>query len=146
VPTAVVVPGSSLPNTRERLVRRAERVAQETGAGVVVFSGSGEAGHMRSLWAGPDAELVVEEAATSTAENAARTLPLLLERGVREAFVVCAPVHLVRARWIFRRIYGAHGVQVAFRVARVAPTPGALAWEVAAAAVARRQVRSHLDR
>jgi uncharacterized SAM-binding protein YcdF (DUF218 family) len=142
---AIVVPGSSLSTVRERLVRRAERVARETGSRLVVFSGRGEAEHMREMWSGPEAELVVEETATSTAENAARTLPLLVDRGVREAIVVCAPAHLLRARWIFRSIYGAGGVGVRFRVARIAPTPGALAWEVAAATVARRQVRTHVE-
>jgi len=101
---------------------------------------------MRDLWQGPDVELVLEESATTTAENAALTLPLLLERDVREAIVVCAPAHLIRARWIFRRIYGARGVSVRFRLARVAPTPGAIAWELAASTVARRQVRAYLDR
>jgi uncharacterized SAM-binding protein YcdF (DUF218 family) len=139
---AIVVPGSSLRPVRERLVRKAEAVARETDARLVVLSGRGEAEHMRGIWSGPDAELVVEEDATSTAENAAMTLPLLLQRGVRDAIVVCAPAHVVRARWIFRRIYGAGGVDVRFRVARVAPTPGALAWELAAATVARRQVRT----
>lgn len=146
VATAIVVPGSTVRRTRERLVRGAERAALESGAGIVVFSGVSEAGHMRELWNGPDAEIVVEETATSTAENAARTLPLLLERGVREAIVVCAPAHLLRARWIFRRIYGHHGIAVRFRVARVAPTPGAIAWELAASFVARRQVREHAKR
>jgi uncharacterized SAM-binding protein YcdF (DUF218 family) len=145
VPPAIVVPGSSLTTTRERLVRKAERVAHEAAAELVVFSGRGEATHMRALWRGPGAELLVEDAATSTAENAAHTLPLLVSHGVREAIVVCAPAHLPRARWIFRRIYGAAGIATQFRVARVAPTPGALAWEIAAAAVARRHVRTHVD-
>lgn len=143
---AIVVPGSSVAAVRERLVRAAGRVALASSADLVVLSGAGEAEHMRELWQDPDVELVVEETATSTAENAARTLPLLVERGVREAIVVCAPAHLLRARWIFRRIYGAHGIAVRFRTARVAPTPGAILWELAAAAVARRQVRSHLNR
>jgi uncharacterized SAM-binding protein YcdF (DUF218 family) len=144
--TAIVVPGSTVRRTRERLVREAQRAARDNGASVVVFSGAGEAEHMRELWNGADVELVVEETATSTAENAGRTLPLLLERGVREAIVVCAPAHLIRARWIFRRIYGTRGIAVAFRVARIAPTPGAIAWELAASTVARRQVRAHRDR
>jgi uncharacterized SAM-binding protein YcdF (DUF218 family) len=144
--TAIVVPGSSVARTRERLVGCAERAARDEDATVVVFSGHGEAEHMRRLWRGPDVELVVEETAGSTAENAARTLPLLLERDVRDAVVVCAPVHLARARWIFRRIYGAAGIGLRFRAARVAPTPGALAWELAAATVARRQVRALVDR
>jgi len=139
--TAIIVPGCHLRSARTRLVRRAERLASARGAGLVVFSGEDEAADMRDQWRGPDVELVVEEAATSTAENAALTLPLLLEREVRAAIVVCAPVHLVRARWIFRRLYGAAGIDVRFRVARVAPTPGALVWEIAAATVARRQVR-----
>jgi uncharacterized SAM-binding protein YcdF (DUF218 family) len=146
VPPAVVVPGSVIARTRERLVREAERTVGRTGAALVVFSGRGEAEHMRDLWRGPDVSLVVEGAATTTAENAACTLPMLVERGVREAIVVCAPAHLIRARWIFRRIYGARGVAVSFRPARIAPTPGAIAWELAASTVARRQVRAYLDR
>jgi uncharacterized SAM-binding protein YcdF (DUF218 family) len=146
VTSAIVVPGNTVARTRARLVREAERAARGSGARIVVFSGASEAEHMRGLWNGPAAELVLEEAATSTAENAACTVPLLLERGVSEAIVVSAPAHLVRARWIFRRIYGAHGIAVRFRAARVLPTPGAIAWELAASTVARRQVRSHLDR
>jgi uncharacterized SAM-binding protein YcdF (DUF218 family) len=145
-PPATVVLGTSLSRIRTRLVREAERVAHTVDADVVVFSGAGEAGPMRNIWQGPDVELVVEESATSTAENAAHTLPLLLERGIREAIVVCAPAHYIRARWIFRRIYGAGGIAVGFRLARIAPTPGAIVWELAASTVARRQVRAHLDR
>jgi uncharacterized SAM-binding protein YcdF (DUF218 family) len=146
VSVALVVPGSTVVRARERLVREAERAARDSGARIVVFSGAGEAEHMRDLWDGPEVELVVEETATSTAENAALTLPLLLERGVSEAVVICAPAHLVRARWIFRRIYGARGIAVRFRAARIAPTPGAIVWELAASTAAWRQVRSHLDR
>jgi uncharacterized SAM-binding protein YcdF (DUF218 family) len=145
-PPAIVLPGSTVRRVRERLVREAERVARAVEARVVVFSGASEAEPMRDLWQGPDVELVVEELATTTAENAARTLPLLLDRDIREAIVVCAPAHLIRARWIFRRIYGARGVAVSFRPARIAPTPGAIAWELAASTVARRQVRAQLDR
>jgi uncharacterized SAM-binding protein YcdF (DUF218 family) len=140
---AIVVPGSSHRPTRVRLVREAERVARRLGAEVVVLSGHGEAAHMRSIWQGPDAELVLEETATSTVENAVRTVPLLLERGISEAVVVCAPAHFPRARWIFRRIYGAQGIRVTVRAARVLPTPGAVLYELAAASVARRQVREH---
>jgi uncharacterized SAM-binding protein YcdF (DUF218 family) len=143
VPPAIVVPGSILPRTRERLVRTAERTALRTGAELVVLSGRNEAEHMRSLWRGPDVELVVEDTATTTAENAARTLPVLVERGVREAIVVCAPAHAPRAGWIFRRIYGPRGIRVRVRRARVVPTPAALVYELAAATVAPRQVREH---
>ena len=144
-PPAIVVPGSTVSRVRVRLVRDAERAAVETGSSFVVFSGLGEAEHMRDLWRGPDVELVIEGAATSTVENAVRTLPLLVERDVDSAVVVCAPAHVLRARWIFRRIYGAHGIAVQFRIARVAPTPGAIVWELAAATAARRQVRGTRD-
>jgi uncharacterized SAM-binding protein YcdF (DUF218 family) len=143
VPPAVVVPGSILARTRERLVREAERAATRGGAKLVVFSGRNEAEHMRSLWHGPDVELVVDETATTTVENAVHTLPTLLERDVSEAIVVCAPAHALRAGWIFRRIYGAHGIRVRVRSARVLPTPAALVYELGAATVARRQVREH---
>jgi uncharacterized SAM-binding protein YcdF (DUF218 family) len=143
---AIVVPGSTVDRIRERLVREAERVARTVDARVVVFSGASEAGPMRDIWQGPDLELVLEELATTTAENAALTLPLVLDRDASEAIVICAPAHFIRARWIFRRIYGAHGVAVGFRLARVAPTPGAIAWELGASMVARRQVRAHRDR
>jgi uncharacterized SAM-binding protein YcdF (DUF218 family) len=145
-PPAIVVPGSTLTRIRGRLVREGERVARAVDARVVVFSGASEAGPMRDIWQGPDVELVVEESATTTAENAAFTLPLLLERDIGSAIVVCAPVHLIRARWIFRRIYGSHGVAVRFRPARIAPTPGAIAWELGASTVARRQIREHRNR
>ena len=146
VTLAVVVPGSSVARVRERLVRAAEQAAAELDARCVVLSGEGEAGHMRDLWREPPVELVLEETATSTVENAARTLPLLLERRVRRAVVVCAPAHLPRARWIFRRVYGSNGIQVTTRAARVAPTPGAVVWELLAAMVARRQIRAESER
>ena len=131
-----------------RFVAEAERLATRVGASVVVFSGwspiegPSEAAQMRELWRGPQIDLVIEETAATTAQNAARTLPLLLERGATEALVVCAPLHFFRARWIFRRVYGARGVRVRFRVVPVLPTPGALAWELGALTVAARQVRA----
>src|SRR4051794_7260680 len=102
--SAIVVPGSTVLHVRQRLVRTAERLA--FGDDVVVFTGRDEAEHMRSIWRGRNVELVVEDVAATTAENAAYTLPLLLERDAGDALVVCAPAHLARARWIFRSIYG----------------------------------------
>jgi uncharacterized SAM-binding protein YcdF (DUF218 family) len=146
-PLAVVVLGNSSARVRRRLVAAAERLAQASGARAVVLSGwSGEAAHMRDLWRGPDIELVLEEAAATTAQNASLTLPLLVDRRITRAIVVCAPMHLPRARWIFRRIYGRGGVAVRFAAARVAPTPGAVVWELAAMAVSARQVEAERDR
>jgi len=155
---AIVVLGSSVAAgdgayriTRgcHRLVAEAARDADRLGARLVVFSGwspgkgPSEAAQMRALWPElPGVEVVVEETASTTAETAARTLPLLLERGVNEAVVVCAALHLLRARWIFRSVYRRHGVDVRFDAARVAPTLGALAWELGALTVTARQLRA----
>jgi uncharacterized SAM-binding protein YcdF (DUF218 family) len=141
---AVVVLGSHSNRTCRRLVAAAERLAARAQPELVVFSGwLGEAERMRSLWRGPPGiAVLLEQTAATTAENAARTLPLLLERGVTRGTVVCAPTHLPRARWIFRRVYEHHGVAVSFSVARIAPTPGALLWELGAFGVASQQARA----
>jgi uncharacterized SAM-binding protein YcdF (DUF218 family) len=148
VRTALVVPGHHGPDRCLDLVREAERVAAETPIDVVVLSGGSrrgarsEAEQMRAAWRGPDVELLVEPTASVTAENASRTLPLLLERGIRRALVVCAPLHLYRTRFFFTRLYGAHGVETEFRVAPVAPSVRALLWELGAATACRRQLRA----
>jgi uncharacterized SAM-binding protein YcdF (DUF218 family) len=148
VRTAIVIPGHHAQRRSAALVREAERVAEERPVDLVVFTGwargggVSEAEQMRSEWHGPSVELVVEPTASVTAENASRTLPLLLERGVRGAIVVCAPMHLYRTRFFFTRLYGAYGVATEFRVAHMPPSVGAVLWEVAAASVCRRQLRS----
>jgi uncharacterized SAM-binding protein YcdF (DUF218 family) len=145
--TAIVVPGHGDVDpegthriTRRclRLVHEAERLVTVGGVDVVVFSGwsstggPSEAEQMRDLWSGPDIELVVEPTARNTAENAARTLPLLDERGIERAVVVCTPTHLARTRLLFGRLYRGAGVEVAFRAVAVAPSLRSIAWELAA--------------
>jgi uncharacterized SAM-binding protein YcdF (DUF218 family) len=149
---AVVVLGNSNARVCRRLVAAGQRIARAVSARTVILSGGSggdgptEAERMHAFWRGsPGIELVLEEAAATTAQNAARTLPLLLERGVTEAVVVCAPMHLPRTRWIFERIYGRHGIAVRCRAGRVVPTPGALLWELGALAVTARQVRAELE-
>jgi uncharacterized SAM-binding protein YcdF (DUF218 family) len=154
---AVVVPGNGMvaadgsyriSESCIGLVRAAERLVEELSVDAVAFSGwspvggASEAEQMRDVWRGRDVALVVEPTATTTAQNASRTLPLLLERGVRRAVVVCAPLHVPRARFFFSRVYGAAGVEVAFRKAPVAASARALAWEVLALSVARAQLRA----
>ena len=151
-PIAVVVPGHSrrdrISATCRLLVGEAERLAGRLTPSVVVFTGwspvggVSEAEQMRRLWCGPELELVVEPTAATTAQNAARTLPLLLERGIERAVVVSTPLHRYRVRWFFQRLYGAHGIETSFYVARVAPTPFALAWELGALSVRSRQLRA----
>jgi uncharacterized SAM-binding protein YcdF (DUF218 family) len=155
--TAIVVPGHGeagadaghrISGRCLRIVGEAEILVSSAAADLVVFSGwsstggRSEAEQMRDAWHGPEVELVVEPTARNTAENAARTLPLLLERDVDRAVVVCAPPHLLRTRFLFRGLYHGSGVEVAFRVARLAPTLGAVAWELAALPFLPLQVRA----
>jgi uncharacterized SAM-binding protein YcdF (DUF218 family) len=150
--TAIVVPGHArrgrISDVCVSLVREAERLAAAPGVAAVVFSGGSvrggepEAEQMRAAWHGPDVELVVEPTAAVTAENAARTLPLLVERGIERAVVVCAPLHLYRARFFFKRLYGAAGIATEFRTVAAGRTLRALAWELGAAPAARRQLRA----
>jgi uncharacterized SAM-binding protein YcdF (DUF218 family) len=86
--------------------------------------------------------MILEPTARVTAENATRTLPLLTARGIERAVVVCAPLHLYRARFFFSRVYESHGIATEFRAVTVGRTLRAFFWEVGAAAVIRRQLRA----
>jgi uncharacterized SAM-binding protein YcdF (DUF218 family) len=156
-PPALVVLGSSrrdrdgvyrISRPCRRVVTEATQLAEKLGPRVVVFSGwapSGgvsEAEQMQNLWHGPDVELVLEPTASTTAENAARTLPLLVERQIEHAIVICSPLHVYRTRWFFRRLYAARGIRTTFATPRVVPTPSALIWELGAMTVRSRQLRA----
>lgn len=159
VRTAIVVPGQDargrdgvyrISAACHELVREAERLAELHEIETVVFTGwsrgggLSEAEQMRDAWRGPDVELVVEPSASVTAENAARTLPLLVERGIDRAIVVCAPLHVYRARFFFSRLSRACGIRMDFHVAPARSGLRELAWELAALAVCRRQLRTAL--
>jgi uncharacterized SAM-binding protein YcdF (DUF218 family) len=156
-PVGLVVLGSSradrsgsyrISRACRRVVAHAARSAARLDAQVVVFSGwapnggVSEAEQMHAIWRGPEVELVLETAASTTAENAARTLPLLVEHGIEHATVVCTPLHLYRTRWFFRRLYAAHGIQTSFEAPLLVPTPSALVWELGALSVRSRQLRA----
>ncbi len=131
-----------------RLVAAAERVAERSSAGLVLFSGwaaggsRSEAEQMRDAWRGPALELVIEPTARSTAENASRSLPLLVDRGVRRALVVCTALHALRSRLLFGRLYASRGIAVRVVPVRVDVTPRALAWELAALPLLPVQLRA----
>jgi len=98
---------------------------------------------MLAAWpAGLDSELVLEPTARSTIENASRSIPLLLERGIREATVVCAPLHAFRVRYFFERLYEAAGIDCDVRPAPIRRSPTAMAWEAGAMLGAPWQLRS----
>jgi uncharacterized SAM-binding protein YcdF (DUF218 family) len=137
------------------LLAEAERLAESLEPAAVVLSGwsssrgTSEAEQMREAWRGPAVELVVEPTARNTAQNASRTLPLLLERGISAAVVVCAPFHLLRTRLFFGPLYRRYGVGVRYRVARVQLPLGALVWEIGALPFAPLQLmaaRSDVER
>ena len=154
-PWGLVVPGHS---ERGRLSARCLRVlalaaalAEEREPRAVVFTGRppgggrSEAEQMLDAWPGRrDVELVAERTARTTAENPARSLPLLLGRGVQEATVVCAPLHRLRVRYFFGGLYPRFGIRCEIRTASYPPTPAALAWELGALGVMRRQRRAAL--
>lgn len=156
-PFALVVLGSSrrdrtgaynISRGCRQVVAHAAQLAERLDPAVVILSGwapdggLSEAEQMRALWGGPETELVLEPTASTTAENAARTLPPLLERGIEHATVVCTPLHVYRARWFFRRLYTSHGIRTSFEAPRVLPTPPALIWELGALTVRSRQLRA----
>ena len=155
VRTAIVVLGNggrrrgspSITRACLELVREAERVVASQAVDVVVLTGGSrrgpsEAEQMRAAWQGPAVELVVEPTASITAENAARTLPLLLERGIERAVVVCTPLHVYRTRFFFSRLYEPHGIETTFHVATVEQGARAFAWELAAASLCGWQLRA----
>jgi hypothetical protein len=159
---AVVVPGNGAfaadgtwritPRCR-RLVAAAELLARDLSPAAVVFSGwspsgtaDSEAVQMASAWRGPSVELVLEPTARTTVENAARTLPLLRERGVDRAVVVVAATHLLRARLFFEPLYRRHGISPRFHVVRELPSVGTVARELAALPLVPWQLSSALAR
>lgn len=156
VRTAIVVLGNggrrrgspSITPACLELVREAERIVATEPVEVVVLTGGSrgagpsEAEQMRAAWKGPAVDLVVEPTAWVTAENAARTLPLLLEREIEQAVVVCAPLHLYRTRFFFSRLFEPRGIQTSFHVATLEQGARAFAWELAAAPLCRRQLRA----
>jgi hypothetical protein len=131
-----------------QLVAEAEQIAAESEPELIVFSGwsstggPSEAEQMKALWRGPEIELVVEPTARFTAENASRTLPLLLEHGIDRAIVVCTVAHLLRAKFFFGRLYREHGVAVRFRAIRHSLSWRSISWEIGALPVAPAQLRA----
>jgi uncharacterized SAM-binding protein YcdF (DUF218 family) len=155
---AIVVPGSGRtdrdgtyrigPRALE-CVRAAARLAEVRTPRVVIFTGwspvaggPSEADQMRAAWDGrDDVELLTETSATITAENMSRALPLLVERGVEEVTIVCGALHLPRVRFYFGGVYPRHGIRCTYLRTRQPATPPALAHELVAVALMRRQRR-----
>jgi hypothetical protein len=158
---ALVIPGQGdlledgayrLTERCARLLEHAAGLAEHRRPQVVVFTGwspyggESEAAQMLAAWPGRrDVELVAEETAATTAQNAARTLPLLRERGIERATLVCTPLHRLRVAYFFRAVYGRFGIECRFRSPACGFSGGALAWEIVALSVAPRQRRAVLS-
>jgi uncharacterized SAM-binding protein YcdF (DUF218 family) len=155
---AIVVPGASVRSRDGRwalspgclaCVGAAGRLAGERPAVAVVFTGyapgggrESEADQMQAAWNGPTGpELVLERWARNTAENAARTMPLLREREIGAAIVVCSWIHQGRVRFFFRRLYGEAGIRTSVLPVRGGLSARAVFWELAAVPVAWSQRR-----
>ncbi|BAS29304.1 YdcF family protein [Limnochorda pilosa] len=76
--------------------------------------------HLLRLGLPPEA-VRVEPQASSTAENAAFTLPMVEDLGARTVVVVTSNYHVRRTRMTFRRAYGPGGIRV---FVHGAPDPG----------------------
>ena len=118
---AVVVPGSTVARTRERLVREAERSRSALGCGARRLQRPRRGGaHARPLARAPRSSCSSRRPRRRRPRTRRSTLPLLArarcargDRRLRARAPRCAP------GWIFRRIYGAHGIRVRMRAARV---------------------------
>jgi hypothetical protein len=162
VERAIVIPGQGslfedgayrLSDTCKAVLARAAGLAERRAPRVVVFSGwspyggPSEAAQMLEAWPGRrDVELLAEEDASTTAENAAHTLPLLRERGVGEATIVCAPIHRLRVAYLFGGVYRRFGIETRYSSPPLGASAQALGWELAALAIVRRQRRAALAR
>jgi hypothetical protein len=162
---AIVIPGSGELSVDGRYVLRpvchrclevAAGMAERRRPRAVVFSGwsphpgPSEAEQMLEAWPGRrDIDLVAEPTATITAENMARSLPLLKSRGVEEVTLVCGLLHFPRVRYFFGGIYPRHGISCRYVRVTAGVSPRAVAWEAAALPLARRQrraARAEIDR
>jgi glucosamine-6-phosphate deaminase len=109
-------------HSRARLFRAEEECLDEPMRAAVLTgyagrSGSSEAEQLAREWTVPDVPAVLEVAGRNTAENASRSLPLILAiGGIRRVVVVTSLWHL-RAPYFFAA-YRSHGLAVDVRRAR----------------------------
>ena len=152
---AIVIPGSGelavdgryrLRSVCHRCLDAAAEMATQRRPQLVVFSGWSphpgptEAEQMLEAWPGRrDIDLVAEPTASITAENMARSLPLLTARGITEVTLVCALVHLPRVRYFFGGVYPRYGIRCRYSPVTAGVSARAIAWEAAALPLARRQ-------
>jgi uncharacterized SAM-binding protein YcdF (DUF218 family) len=103
--------------------------------------GRPEAEAMRDAWRGPATAVLLEDAARSTAENAAHVRAVAGELGVGEVVVVTSRWHSRRALALFRRAFRGTGIAVTAAPAPTAASPALLLREAACYAALPVQLR-----
>ena len=96
---------------------------------------------MQDAWPGPAAAVIREDAALTTAENAAHVREIALALGVREVVVVTSRWHSPRAAALFRRSFRGTGVRVTAAPALTGSSPSLLLREAACFAALPVQLR-----
>jgi glucosamine-6-phosphate deaminase len=109
-------------HSRARLARAAHLCAQTPIRAVVLTGythtgGLSEAEQMQRAWQAPDVPVLLEVAGRNTAENASRSLPLILALGVARRVSVVTSVWHLRAPYFFAP-YRAFGLESEHRWAR----------------------------
>jgi glucosamine-6-phosphate deaminase len=107
------------PHSRARL-RRARRLAERTPVraavltGYTTTAGLSEAEQMKGAWDEYVAPALLEVAGRNTAENASRSLPILLAMGEARRVTVVSSFWHIRVPWFFAP-YRRYGLQVSYR-------------------------------
>jgi glucosamine-6-phosphate deaminase len=137
-------------HSRARLAR-AVRLCRETPVRAVVLTGYthtgglSEAEQMQREWPLPDVPVLLEVAGRNTAENASRTLPLVLALGVARRVSVVTSLWHLRAPYFFAP-YRAFGLELAMKPARLLRGwPHLLAEELGGLAGMARQRRTAME-
>lgn len=137
-------------HSRARL-NRAVRLCRETPVRAVVLTGYthtgglSEAEQMQREWPLPDIPVLLEVAGRNTAENASRTLPIVLALGVTERVSVVTSLWHIRAPYFFAP-YRAFGLELDMRPARpLRGWPHLLAEELGGLAGMPRQRRMAME-
>jgi glucosamine-6-phosphate deaminase len=137
-------------HSRARLAR-AVRLCRDTPVRAVVLTGYthtgglSEAEQMQREWPVPDVPVLLEVAGRNTAENASRTLPIVLALGVAERVSVVTSLWHLRAPYFFAP-YRAFGLELTMRPARpLRGWPHLLAEELGGLPGMARQRRAAMD-
>jgi len=118
----LLVLGNSLSSVQQQRLDLAANIARKHPSRAIIFSGyskvsgqTSEAVLMAAAWPGPLMPMLLDEAAQSTADNVARSLPIIRAlSGIKQVTVVTSAFHFFRACYLFRP-YRSYGLKVKIR-------------------------------